>query len=228
MNYISNRCNHSIIKGFHNPFINPIVALSPQSTQSTSELWGLIPMIPPGRGSGRINPEYHQRLSHSVQSVGLTIPKSQPCLPRSVPFDFLKYLWLTHLTVLKMKRSGLLRFWGDVALSLRVGLDCYYIFSLWVAWLFPYLSLSYLHITSICNTIRGIKSLSPPNQSLATATREGNKSKITLGLPTFQDMPNVTHIETNRQSGYFEVDRLINFPSIHKNKLAIKRLTHRV
>lgn len=162
------RLNHSHYSPHITSTINPFSFINLCFTDSATRSES-------GRGSGRINPEYHRRLSHSVQSVGLTIPRSQPCSPRSVPFVFSRWLWLTRLTVQKMKRSGLLRFWGDGALSLRVGLGYFCIFLLKVSWLFPRFSLSYLHLISKRSTIGDNKSLSPPNQSLDAATREGNK-----------------------------------------------------
>ncbi len=218
----------SIIRGFHNPFIFHIVTPSPQSTQSTPENWGLILMITLGRGSGRkgINfSEYRQLLCRRVRVFWTGIQKNHLWLSLQLRCDPLLFLWLLYSLSRKTRHHELPRFWVLFSVGWLIERGCFYKFSSWLQWISLLLprqfSPFYLHPNSKCTTIRNINKVYPPLAEVWSQRLVGGKFKITLGLPTFQDMPNVTHIETNRQSGYFEVDRLINLPSIHKNKLAI-------
>ena len=225
----------SIIRGFHNPFIFHILALSPQSTQSASENWGLIPMIPPGRGSDRrgINfSGYRQLLCRHVRVFWTRIQKNHLWLSLQLRCDPLLFLWLLYSLSRKTRHHELPRFWVLFSVGWLIERGCFYKFSSWLQWVSLLLprqfSPFYLHPNSKCATIRNINKVYPPLAEVWSQRLVGGKFKTTLGHLTFAIMSNVAHTENHRQSRCFGIDGLINFPSIHKNKLAIKRLTHRV
>jgi len=189
----------SLIQIFHNPFINPIVALSPQITQSTSENWGLIPMIIPGRGSGRrgINfSEFHQGFRHSpVFPQWLLIdPRTTSREPSN---SLLVGLYVGLLSWLTQTHHGLRRLW--VPLVLNWLSDFYYCDKSWL----KVLKCSCLQYISIGVKIRGIKSFPPPVEVWRPRPK-GDKFKTTLVLPTLQVMSNLTLFERYSQARRFE------------------------
>jgi len=188
----------SIIRIFHNPFINPIVALSPQITQSTSENWGLIPMIIPGRGSGRrgINfSEFHQGFRHSP-----VFPQWLLIDPRTTSREPSNSLLVGLYAGLSFSHSqthhGPSPLLVPSFLNWLSDLDCCD-----KSWL-KVLKLLYLQYTSNGVKIGDVKSL-PPLVKVWKPRPKGDRYK-SLESPTLQVMSNVTPFEKSRQAGLLE------------------------